>query len=552
MSKFDAVTLGIMWNRLIAISDEIVSTLVRTSFSINVRESYDLSCVVFDADGNPIAQGSYSVPSFTGTAGPTIAHMLKRFPADTLQEGDVIATNDPWMGTGHLYDINVMRPVFYKGKRIGFTMSITHLPDIGGGGNSSTSAEVYEEGLRLPVCKLMKAGELNEEMFDLIKMNVRVQDQVIGDIMANISCNEVGGRLLCEFMDEYGLEDLAELSTAIRDQSEAVLRDRLAIIPDGEYTNSIQIEGATGPITLACRIVKQGQDVSIDFDGTGDSVFAGLNVPFCYTNAWAVYAIKCLVCPDTPNNEGQSRPIRVTAPEGCILNTQPPFPTAGRHSVGHFVVPLMFGALAGPLPTRVQSDVGMMNIFNVRGRHPDGSPTASLFFLAGGFGAMDGLDGAAVTPAPSNMGVVPTEMWENLMGMTVIKRELLADSGGPGKFRGGLGQQVVLRNDTGHPLTVAFMGQRTQFPALGYHGGQPGKLRSFSIDGEKVHPKGKFILPPGAVIDILEAGGGGFGNPQDRDPAAVLADVRNGFVTIEGAKADYGVTVTLASNSATR
>jgi len=517
-----------------------------------VRESYDLSCVLFDADGNPIAQGSYSVPSFTGTAGPTIAHMLKRFPADTLREGDVIATNDPWMGTGHLYDINIMRPVFYKGKRIGFTMSITHLPDIGGAGNSSTSAEVYEEGLRLPVCKLMNAGELNEELFDLIKFNVRVQDQVIGDIMANISCNEVGGRLLCEFMEEYGLEDLGELSRAVRDQSESVLRHRLSIIPDGEYRNSIQIEGIDDPITLSCHIVKKGPDVAIDFEGTGDSVRAGLNVPFCYTQAWAVYAIKCLVCPDTPNNEGQSRPVHVTAPKGCILNTQPPFPTAGRHSVGHFVVPLIFGALAEPLPTRIQGDVGMMNIFNVRGHHPDGSPTASLFFLAGGFGAMDGLDGAAVTPAPSNMGVVPSEMWENLMGMTVIKRELLADSGGPGKYRGGLGQQVVLRNDTGHPLTVAFMGQRTQFPALGYHGGKPGKLRVLKIDGEAVHPKGKFVLKPGTVIDVYEAGGGGFGDPHERELEAVLADVQNGFVTVAGAKDDYGVTVNLKTGTATR
>ena len=539
MTTYDPVSLGILWDRLISITDEIVSTLVRTSFSINVRESYDLSCVLFDAEGNPIAQGSYSVPSFTGTSGPTIQHMFRKFPPDTLQEGDVVATNDPWMGTGHLYDISVMRPVFHKGKRVGFTMSITHLPDIGGAGNSAGLSEIYEEGLRLPVVKLMHKGKLNTELMDIIRTNVRVNEQVIGDIMANISCNEVGGRLLAEFMEEYGIDDLGPLSKAIRDQSERVIRDKIATIPDGTYTNSIQIEGIKEPITLACEIVKTGETVSVDFSGTGDCVRAAINVPFCYTRAWAAYSIKCLTCPETPNNEGQVRPITITAPENCILNAQPPWPTAGRHSVGHFVVPLMFGALAKALPNVIQADPGMMNIFNVQGKHRDGRDVASLFFLAGGFGAHDGLDGAATTPAPSNMGVVPTEVWENLTSMTVVKRELLADSGGPGKFRGGVGQEVVLRNDTGNLLTVSFMGLRTQFPALGFHGGKAGAPRRYMIDGKDAHPKGRYVLPPGATVVIHEAGGGGFGDPRDRAREAIEDDIRKGLVTPEGAKRDF-------------
>lgn len=540
MTAYDPVSLGILWDRLISITDEIVSTLVRTSFSINVRESYDLSCVLFDAEGNPIAQGSYSVPSFTGTSGPTIQHMFKKFPPETLEEGDVIATNDPWMGTGHLYDISVMRPVFRKGKRVGFTMSITHLPDIGGAGNSAGLSEIYEEGLRLPVVKLMKRGKLNDELMDIIRTNVRVNEQVVGDIMANISCNEVGGRLLAEFMDEYSIDDLAPLSQAIRDQSERVIREKIALIPDGTYTNKIQIEGIKEPITLACEIVKKGETVSVDFSGTGDCVRAAINVPFCYTRAWAAYSIKCLTCPETPNNEGQVRPITITAPENCILNAQPPWPTAGRHSVGHFVVPLMFGALAKALPNVIQADPGMMNIFNVQGKHRDGRDVASLFFLAGGFGAHDGLDGAPTTPAPSNMGVVPTEVWENLTSMTVVKRELLADSGGPGKFRGGVGQEVVLRNDTGNLLTVSFMGLRTQFPAVGFHGGKAGGVRRYMIDGKEAHPKGRYVLAPGAIVVIHEAGGGGFGDPHDRAPASVEDDIRKGLVTPEGAKRDYG------------
>jgi N-methylhydantoinase B len=544
MTTYDPVSLGILWDRLISITDEIVSTLVRTSFSINVRESYDLSCVLFDAEGNPIAQGSYSVPSFTGTSGPTIQHMFRKFPPDTLQEGDVVATNDPWMGTGHLYDISVMRPVFHRGRRVGFTMSITHLPDIGGAGNSAGLSEIYEEGLRLPVVKLMNGGKLNTELMDIIRTNVRVNEQVIGDIMANISCNEVGGRLLAEFMEEYRIDDLGPLSKAIRDQSERVIRDKIAKIPDGRYTNAIQIEGIKDPITLACEIVKRGETVAVDFSGTGDCVRAAINVPFCYTRAWAAYSIKCLTCPETPNNEGQVRPIAITAPENCILNAQPPWPTAGRHSVGHFVVPLMFGALAEALPHVIQADPGMMNIFNVQGKHRDGRDVASLFFLAGGFGAHDGLDGAATTPAPSNMGVVPTEVWENLTSMTVVRRELLADSGGPGKFRGGVGQEVVLRNDTGNLLTVSFMGLRTQFPAVGFHGGKPGALRHYMIDGKEAHPKGRYVLSPGATVVIREAGGGGFGAPRDRARDAIEDDIRKGLVTVEGAKRDYGYDAT--------
>lgn len=541
MTTYDPVSLGILWDRLISITDEIVSTLVRTSFSINVRESYDLSCVLFDADGYPIAQGSYSVPSFTGTSGLTIAHMFRKYPPDELLEGDVVATNDPWMGTGHLYDISVMRPVFRRGKRVGFTMSITHLPDIGGSGNSSVPSEIYEEGLRLPVCKLVRGGRLDTELFDIIRTNVRVSDQVIGDIMANISCNEVGGRLLTEFMDEYDIDDLGPLSRAIRDQSEQVIREKIKAIPDGRYSNSIQIEGVADPITLACTIDKTRDQIAIDFTGSGDCVRAAINVPFCYTRAWAAYSIKCLTCPETPNNEGQVRPIIVSAPENCILNAPPPWPTAGRHSVGHFVVPLIFGALAEALPNVIQADMGMMNIFNVQGTHRDGREVASLFFLAGGFGALDALDGSATTPAPSNMGVVPTEIWENLTSMTVAKRELLADSGGPGKFRGGVGQEVVLINDTGNPLTMSFMAQRTDFPAAGFHGGKAGAVRRHMINGQPAHPKGRYVLAPGDTVVIHEAGGGGFGDPRERSRAAVLCDVESGLVSREGALRDYGV-----------
>jgi N-methylhydantoinase B len=212
----DAVGIGIMWDRLVAISDEIVSALVRTSFSTIVSESYDLTVAVLDADGQLMAQGTYSVPVFMGTAPVTLGYMLDRFPASSLQEGDVVITNDPWLGTGHMFDINVMRPVFRNGRIVAYVISITHLPDVGGVGFGAGAEEIYHEGLRLPICKLFDAGTMNPFIEELIRTNVRAPDEVMGDLMANVTATAVGERMLGQFLDEYDLADFQALSAEIR------------------------------------------------------------------------------------------------------------------------------------------------------------------------------------------------------------------------------------------------------------------------------------------------------------------------------------------------
>lgn len=552
MTNFDPVSLGIMWDRLVSITDEILIALVNTSFSTNVRESYDLSVVLFDPSGSSLAQGTYSVPSFTGTAPETIRHMLEKFPPETLEPGDVIATNDPWMGTGHLFDINVMRPAFKGEKLVGFTMSITHLPDIGGRGFSATAAEVYEEGLRLPICKLSRAGKLNEELLELIRTNVRVPEQTVGDLMANITCNEVGARLLTEFMEEYGIDDLRPLSRAIIDQSEKALREKIREMPDGTYANRIQVEAIEEPITLACRMEIRGDEILFDFSGTSEAVRAGINVPFCYTKAFAAYAVKCLTIPMIPNNEGSVRPIKCVAPEGCILNAVPPSPTGGRHIIGHFVNPLVFGALAAAVPDLIQADSGMLNLVNFQGRRPDGRGVSSIFFASGGFGALKGMDGAAAVPSPSNMTGTPIEVWENLTATTMLKKELLVDSGGPGQYRGGLGQEIVIRNDSSNLCTISTLAGRTEFPPLGMAGGKPGGLRKYWINGNEVHPKGRYVLKAGDELRMVEAGGGGYGPPLDRDPRKVLEDVQKGFVSVGKALEEYGMKVDTEKRTASR
>ncbi len=537
----DAVDLSIMWDRLISIADEIVSTLVRTSFSTIVSESYDLTVAILDRHGHLMAQGTYSVPVFMGTAPHTLRQFLQRFPPQTLKPDDVLISNDPWIGTGHMFDINVMRPVFRDGEIVAYTISITHLPDIGGLGFGAAATEIFHEGLRLPICKLLDAGIRNDLVVDIISTNVRNPGEVLGDLFANVTCNEVGGRMLLEFMDEYGLSDLEGLSQSIRSHSERATRQAINTMRDGTYHNAIQIEGIDGPLTLACEASIIGNSITVDFSGTSPTVRRGINVPFCYTRAMSLYTIRCLSVPELPNNSGSVAPVQVTAPANCLLNAQPPAATGARHVIGHFVSPLLFGALAEAVPNRVQADCGMMDLMTFQGTHPNGRAITTIYFASGGFGALQDYDGPATTPGPSNMAVVPTELWETLTGTTVEYRRLLPDSGGPGTARGGLGQEVAIRNDTGHPLTIFSMASRTEFPAVGLLGGSPGRRREHRINGNTVHPKGHYELAPGDQITLSEAGGGGFGDPSQRDHALIKEDLRQGYITKSGAQRDYSI-----------
>jgi N-methylhydantoinase B len=375
---------------------------------------------------------------------------------------------------------------------------------------------------------------------------------VYGDIMANITCNEVGGRLLLEFMDEYRLDDLSKLSRTIIAQTERAMRERIAAIPDGVYRNAIQVEGIDEPITLACAVNIAGDRVHIDFEGTTPSIRRGINVPFCYTRAFSNYALKVLTIPELPNNEGAANPISISVPPGCILNALPPSSTGGRHVTGHFVAPLIFGALGRALPDELQADSGMLSQQSCHGKHRSGRGFSSLFFASGGFGALKGIDGRAATPGPSNMIGTPIEIWEHETSVSVLKKVLVPDSGGPGEFRGGNAQEIHLRNDSGHPLNAASFAGRTEYPPLGVQGGAPGRLRQTRINGKVVHPKGRYILDQGDVFETLEAGGGGFGDPRRRSPEKLLADVCNGDVTVEGALRDYGVEVDMKKGTARR
>lgn len=536
----DTIALGIYWDRLISIADEMMQALIRTAFSSTVRETHDCSTTLFDAKGRAIAQATSAIPSFTGTAPLTLAHMLNRYPAESLRPGDVLLTNDPWMGTGHMFDVSVMRPIFDDARLVGYCMSVSHLPDVGGAGWSPETTEMYQEGLRLPVSRFFEGGVLNQWLVDLIEGNVRVSDQVMGDLMANVACTAVAERLYVEFMHEYGIKDLTPIADDILAHSEASMRAAVAQIPAGTYRNKLQIEGKAGPVSIACAVTVDGSDITVDFEGSDMAGAWGMNVPMCYTRAMTGYAIKCLTLPTVPNNDGVMAAIHVQAPSGSIVNALPPAATAVRHLVGHALYPLIMGAMVAPLPERAHAQSGGGNMLNVRGEYR-GRKHSQVFFCAGGYGALENFDGHSTTPAPSNPSGMPVEVWETQTGMFVESKALLADSGGAGQARGGLGQRVDMRNDSGFPVTVSCFSGRTDFPAEGFCGGAAGKLRRYWINGQQVPSKKAYQLAPGDTLTTEEAGGGGFGPPGQRSVENLLKDLRHGFVTPRGLAQDYGL-----------
>lgn len=540
----DLITLGIVWDHLISIADEILLALVRTSFSITVREAWDVGAVIFDRSGRPIAQGSQSTPAFTGTAFYTIETLLKRYPTSSLAEGDVIITNDPWVGTGHLADVSVLRPVFRNGSIIGFVMTISHLVDIGGRGASVSSRDIYEEGLLIPPIKIYRQGQMNEELLNLIQLNVRAPDQVIGDIMANVSGTYTGATKLNEMLDQHELNDLQDIADGIIRQSETAVREKILAMPDGIYNNRLEAETRDEQtLTLACSLEINRDRIKINFAGTSPCVPYAINVPLCYTRSWCAYTLKCLTTPSIPNNLANVLPMEVTAPEDCILNAQHPAATFGRNTVGWYVVPLLMGALAEALPEAVQAEPGMATAVVFNGRLQGGDKLLDQYFATGGIGAMSGIDGRQTTAAPTNCAMISSEIWEDETEVAVLERRILPDSGGAGQYRGGPGQQVTLKNNTGHPIMLSLFGLRTQFPARGYAGGKDGGLRAFRINNEAVAGKGTHTLPAGGLLTIQEAGGGGFGDPGKRSREKIYQDFRNGFITSVGAAKDYGIEI---------
>ena len=547
--RLDPILLEVLWNRLVSVVEEQARALMRTSFTSVVREAGDLSAGLFDRRGRMVAQAVTGTPGHVNAMATSAHHFLEAFPVETLRPGDALVTNHPWQTSGHLNDFTVMTPIFRGGELVAFFGNCCHALDLGGRGFGADGRQVYEEGLFLPISRLFAGGEPNEELLRVVRANVRTPFEVVGDLYAQAGSNEVGGARLLEMMEEFDLADIESLSDEVCSRSEHAMREAITGIPDGVYEHRTSTDGFDEPIELVVAVRVEGDELVVDYEGSSPQSERGINVVLNYTAAYTTFGVKCAISPDVPNNAGSFRPIRVTAPEGSILNAQHPAPVGGRHIIGHFLPGLVHGALAKVVPERVLAQ-GADSLWNtqITGQKTDGEPFTYVFFSGGGMGARPESDGLSATAFPSGIRGVPAEVIESISPVVMHKRELRPDSEGAGRHRGGFGQEMELgvRGEDGGPSwTLSAMYDRTRFPAPGMLGGGDGAAGSVgTASGETLHPKRQQRIPAGERLVLKLPGGGGYGDPLERDPELVRRDVEDGLVSPERALEAYGVVLT--------
>ena len=542
--KLDPVTLEILWTRLITVTNEQAAALQRTSFTPIVRDSGDLSAAVFDVQGRMLAQAVTGTPGHINSLATAMHHFLAAFPPAALEPGDVLITNDPWKTSGQLNDISVVTPVFRRDRLIGFFGNTCHAMDIGGRGLSADANEVFEEGLFIPITKLYEAGRPNHELLRILESNVRAPYEVLGDVHAQVAGNQVGIDRLLAYLEEFGLPDLDDLGAEILERSEAKARQAIGALPDGDYEKTIHTDGLDEPIRIQCLVSVRGEEIVVDYAGSSEQVDKGMNVVLNYTAAYTSYALKCAIWPEVPHNDGSFRPLTTTAPEGSILNPRWPAAVAARHIVGHFLPHAVLGALAQVIPDRVIAE-GAGNIWLTTVRGAGRNRFVTVFFAAGGTGARPRKDGLSCHSFPSGIATAPVEVIETTSPLVIRRKELRPDSGGPGKYRGGLGQAIEVEVNTDEPFVVSSLSDRMKFAAQGYMGGKPGARGGFKTsDGSRPNIKLSQRFPAGTRFTLSLPGGGGFYDPLERDPDAVARDVAEGLVSGKSAERDYGVKVT--------
>jgi N-methylhydantoinase B len=551
MTTLDPITLEVLWNRILSVANEQQVALMRTAFSTIVRESQDLACGVFDTRGQMIAQSLTGTPGHINPMATGVRHLLAAYPPATLAPGDVLITNDPWQTSGQLNDFTVLTPVFAGERIVGYFGNLCHAADIGGRVLSADAHEVYEEGIRIPITKLFLRGEPNQELIRILRANVRTPDETIGDLYAQASCNAVGARSLLQMMQEFGLESIDPLSDAIIARSEAALRAAIRNLPNGTYRHEVWSDGFEEPLRICATVTIRDEDIDIDFTGSSPQSRRGINVVLNYTHGYASFAIKAAISPEVPHNEGSFRPIHVSAPSRSILNCEPPAAVAARHLVGHFLPSAIFGALSHIIPERIiagGADPIWLSVW--RGSNSDGSnPFLLSTFQVGGMGARPSKDGLHTTGFPSGVAGIPAEVAETLAPLIQQRRELRCDSGGAGAFRGGLGQASTWSRRGNGTWNVSAMIDRTLFAAQGHAGGQAGALGEFqTADGTRLPPKTVVWFEPDTAVQLNLPGGAGYGDPLSRDPASVLLDVVEGYVSLTSAEQDYGVIIRYLGN----
>ena len=537
----------IMWNRLIAVVEEQATTLVRTAFSTSVREAGDLSAGLFDRSARMIAQAVTGTPGHVNAMAESVGHFTRTIGPQNTFEGDVFITNDPWMGTGHLHDITVVSPIFRNGALIGYFACTAHVVDVGGRGFGPDANEVFEEGLLIPIMKFAERGQVSEVLLALVRANVRTPDQTVGDMYSLAACNAAGDRRLMGMLDEFGIDDIDALADFIIAASQSATQTAIAAVPDGTFTNTMQVDGYDAPVTMAVRLNVEGNAISADFAGTSPASAYGVNCPEVYTRAYACFALKCAIAPEVPNNTGSLTPFRISAPEGCILAAARPAPVSVRHVIGHLVPDVVLGALHQAMPGLVPAK-GSSALWNIQisARPLDpraGQPGAEvLMFNSGGTGARPGLDGLSATAFPSGVSTMSVEATEHVGPIIVWRKDLAPGSGGAGATRGGLGQVIEIEARAGFDFHFNAMFDRVDHPARGRMGGGAGAAGRVELaDGTRLKTKGRQKIAAGQRLRLSLPGGGGYGDPKTRPRDAVRADLRAGYISASDARDLYGL-----------
>ena len=543
----------VMWNRMISVVEEQAQALVRTAFSTSVREAGDLSAGVYNVNGDMLAQAVTGTPGHVNAMADAVAHFIRRIGYDNMYEGDVYITNDPWEGTGHLHDITVVTPSFFQGALIGFLGCTAHIVDIGGRGFGADGNSIYEEGLYIPIMKFAERGQVDKTLINIVRGNVREPDQAIGDFYALATCNEIGHRRLVDMMAEFQLSDLNGISDFILENSRRATLEKIAALPRIEASGSMTIDGYSHPVELKVALAFEEDRVTCDFAGTSGLDRKGINVPMVYTKAYACYALKCAIAPEIPNNTASLAPFVITAPVNSIVNAVHPAPVALRHVIGHMIPDAVFDALDKMLPDAIPAEgAGTLCNFqaSLRPRTDIEAPADAvraevLTFNSGGSGARPQADGMSATAFPSGVMTMPVEATEHTGPIIIWRKELRPDSGGAGKFRGGLGQFMEVGAAAGHEFDFSAMFDRVDHPARGRRGGHNGAATTIvRDDGVAMKGKGKQFVPAERRVKLAFPGGAGYGDPLERDPQLVRRDLARGYISAAQARDIYGLAQT--------
>ena len=542
--KMSVIELQILWNRLIAIVEEQAQTLMRTAFNPIVRESGDLSAGLFDLKGRMIAQAVTGTPGHVNTMANSVRFFLDKYPLKDMHPEDIYLTNDPWKAAGHLNDFMLVRPCFHQGQLIGFTSCTSHLADLGGLGFGPDGSDVLDEGLFVPIIKLVDAGKLDENFMSILKSNSRVPIEVEGDTYALMTCVECGSRRTSECLADIGITDLVQISDYIIDTSRDQTRALINALPQGIYHYDMRVDGYDAPLDLVAKMTIGKGDITVDFSGSSGRSTKGINCPLNYASAYACFALKCALAPDIPNNEGALAPLVITAPADSIVNAQYPAPVAMRHVVGQLLPDVIFGCLHQAVPSRVPAE-GTCCLWDLpmRGGYSGSEHTkfATELVHNGGTGGRFGKDGLSATAFPSGVMGSLVEITESVSPLIIWRREYRPDSGGAGEFRGGLGQILEISSSEDAPISLFAALDRIYHAPRGREGGKDGECGALSLsNGAQLRPKGEQVIPAGERLIVLTPGGAGYGNPHDRDPALIAQDIEFGLTSPEHATSQYG------------